>query len=176
MTGSGLTFKFGFAEYEFSVEQWQAIKRRFSRPSILGSPCLIIDRDTGLALDAGTDPGHRTRPVLWAVHAAPWQQWRIKKAGNGFFNIISEHGGLALTTDVPTENKAWMWLEALRGRDSQLWRITPTEDSVAYAIETKRSDHALDTGIGAINGTSPIMWATHWEAQQQWIICRLSLK
>jgi hypothetical protein len=142
---------------------------------LFGGPCLMIDCRWSLALDATTSPKERTRPVLWTPHAAAWQQWRIRGTGSGTVKIVSEHGGKVLTTDAAAGDWSWVWLETDRGRDNQRWRLAPTDDRVAFVVETKQSAHALDartdTKVPAVephgsvaDPTPPILWSTHWEA------------
>ncbi|GGM27026.1 RICIN domain-containing protein [Dactylosporangium sucinum] len=158
----------------------------FADATIFGGPCLLIDRRWGLALDATREPGERTRPVLWTPHAAPWQQWRIQRAGGGTVRIASEHGGLVLTTDDPAGDRSWVWLATDEGHDHQRWRLAPTDDRVACIIEAKRSAHALDartdTKVPAVepdgsvaDPTPPILYSTHWRPWQQWLILRVPL-
>jgi hypothetical protein len=138
---------------------------------------MIVDRDTGLALDATRDPQSGTRPVLWTPHAGPWQQWRIKPAGDRCVRIVNEYRPLTLTTDGADRvgNHSWVWLSQEDKEVSQSWRLVPTEDKVAFAIETKTSRHTLDTTRDAVNEANPIMYETHWAPWQQWMICRLPL-
>lgn len=61
-----------------------SLRERFSRRTLSGGPCLLVDRRWGLALDATRHPQHRTRPVvLWTAHGAPWQQWRLVRTDRG---------------------------------------------------------------------------------------------
>jgi hypothetical protein len=131
-------------------------------------------------------PPHRPPLVLWTPHALPWQQWRIRKAGNDTVKIISEHGGLALTTDGTPSDGSWTWLENDRNLDSQRWRLSPTPDKVAFIIETQWSAYALDARTdtqlpaageyGSIGDpTPPILWSTHLESWQQWLVVRVPL-
>jgi hypothetical protein len=176
----------GILSVRLSAAETDSLHKRFSSQSLYGGPCVIIDRWSGLALDSTTQPTHRTRPVLWTVHALPWQQWRIEKAGRDVVRIISEHGGLALTTDEPAGDRSWIWLSKDTGQDSQLWRLQPTEDRGAFAIYSHRSACAVDAtarpnlpaagenhDIG--NPTAPLMRTGEWKISQQWVIARLPL-
>ncbi len=163
-----------------------SLATRFSRRTLYGGPCMLIDRHTGLALDSTTEPRHRTRPVLWTPHGLPWQQWRIVRVKRGIYKILSEHGDLALSTDHAAGDGSWVWLEKYRDREDQLWRLEATEDHTAFVVETKRSAHSLDATLdpripaAAEDGwigdpSSPILWETHSQAWQQWVIVRLPL-
>ncbi|WFE62908.1 RICIN domain-containing protein [Micromonospora sp. WMMD714] len=186
MVETSVTLSLGVIKMTLSQKEWASLKRRFRADELFGGPCLLIDRRWGLALDATTEPQERTRPVLWTPHAAPWQQWRIRKVGRDAVKIVSEHGGKALTTDGHAGDRSWVWLETDRNLDSQRWRMTPTDDRVAFLIEANRSAYALDartdTKVPAVakdgsiaNPTPPILWSTHWEAWQQWLIVRVPL-
>ena len=175
----------GFLSITLSASETDNLKERFNRRSLYG-PCMIIDRWSGLAMDSTPDPKHQTRPVLWTVHALPWQQWRIKKVRDNMVKITSEHGGLALTTDQQVGDGSWLWLEEDIGLDSQLWRLHPTRDHGAFAIYSCRSAYALDAtrapNLPAAgenhdidNPTAPIMWTNDWRSWQQWVITRLPL-
>ena len=170
-----------------SADVLRSLAERLTQRALYGGPCLIIDRDTGLALDSTTEPRNRTRPVLWTPHALPWQQWRISRTGRGAYRIASEHGGRVLTTDSQAHDRSPVWLEHDRDRPEQRWRLVPTEDSLGFIIETLRSEYSLDTtGVPVIPAahegrsveapTSPIMWSTHAAAWQQWMVLRLPLR
>lgn len=169
----------------------ESLVNRFSRRPLYGGPCLLIDRYSGLALDATPDPspppGQGTRPVLWTVHGLPWQQWRIEPMPGGLARIRSAHSGLVLTTDEMAGNRSWVWLDKKRDLPNQAWRLEPTEDRAAFVVETARSSHSLDAttdlqvpACGPTRSvaapTHPILWQTHFEAQQQWVIARLPLR
>lgn len=177
---------FGMVKIEIPPLAAESIRQRFTGRTLYGGPCLLIDRRWGLALDATTSPRDRARPVLWTPHAAPWQQWRIQKTGRGTVRIVSEHGGKVLTTDASAGDGSWAWLESDRGRDNQQWRLTPTDDRVAFLVETKHSAHALDATTDArvpavepdgsiADPTPPILWSSHWEPWQQWLVVRVPL-
>jgi hypothetical protein len=183
---ASVTINLGFIRFTLGEAEVASLKKRFKGDEIHGGPCLLVDRRWGLALDATTDPHERTRPVLWTPHALPWQQWRIRKAGNDTVKIVSEHGGLALTTDGQAGDGSWAWLERDRNLDSQRWRMSVTPDKVAFVIETQWSAYALDartdTKIPAVgesgsidDPTPPILWSTHSEAWQQWLVVRVPL-
>ena len=73
-------FGFGFT---LTPEELASLADRFRRDPLLGGPCLILNRHSGLALDAKPDAEVGGHATLWPAHAAPWQQWRIRKAGRG---------------------------------------------------------------------------------------------
>lgn len=169
-----------------SRDMLSSLANRFSRRTLQGGPCMFIDRHTGLALDSTTEPQQGTRPVLWTPHGLPWQQWRIVRVKAGIYKILSEHRDLALATDDPAGNGSWVWLEKRRDRDNQLWRLEATEDRTAFVVEAKRSAHSLDATLDARipaasedswigDPSSPILWGTHSQAWQQWVIVRLPL-
>lgn len=177
----------GFVKLTLGSTDFASLANRFSRRPIFGGPCLLVDRHSGLALDATTQPGHRTRPVLWTVHGLPWQQWRIERTGRNLIRIRSEQSGLVLTTDGVAGNLSWVWLEKDRDRADQHWRIEPTIDKAAFTIETGRSAHALDAttdprvpaGVPTRSvdfPTAPILFDTNSESWQQWVIARLPLR
>ncbi|MFG2045247.1 RICIN domain-containing protein [Dactylosporangium sp. NPDC048998] len=189
MSNGGISITlFGLVRIDLPPITAESIRRRFTDRTIFGGPCLLIDRRWGLALDATTDPRHGTRPVLWTPHAAPWQQWRIKRARGETVRIVSEHGGMVLTTDAApkTGDGSWVWLENDQRRDSQQWKIKPTDDRVAFLVQANQSEYALDartdTKVPAVephgsvdDPTPPILWSTHREPWQQWLIVRLPL-
>ena len=145
--------------------------------ALFNGPCMIIERCEGLALDGSQPLRGDLRPIFWPANAEPWQQWRIRSVGDGLVSIVNERDGLALTTD-PAEkagNGSWVTQEEFMGHDSQLWRLTPTDDRFAFVIESKQSAHALDSGKGGSveRKQSPIVWDTHGGPCQQWMIAPL---
>lgn len=161
-----------------STDDFRELQSRFTRNALYRGPCLIIDRQTGLALDATPDAESGTRPILWHPHAGPWQQWRLQASGRGLVRIMNEHSQTFLTTDEPPGNGSWVWLDKHRQSKLQEWRLKPTEERAALVVETKGASFGLDSGRAgeAEVGDPPILWDTQPEvAWQQWIICRLPI-
>ncbi|OHV28612.1 hypothetical protein BCD49_37790 [Pseudofrankia sp. EUN1h] len=174
---STVTLNFGVVKIELTQDDLSALKGRFTRNPLYRGPCLIINRDTGLALDAHPDakPGGHT--CLWQPHAAPWQQWRLHGTGGGTIEIISESSGLYLTAMAEGHEWGETWLhDTVKPGWSRQWRIKNTDDGVAFAIQNATSGYALDAGQHAENLSDPHLWpTTHWDPWQQWIIARLPL-
>ena len=100
---------------------------------------------------------------------------------------MSEHSGTVLSTDQRAGNQSWVWLEKDHERDEQRWRLAPTEDKVAFVIETAKSSYAIDAtkhprlpaseeARSISDPTEPQMWETHSAAWQQWLVVRLPLR
>ena len=160
---------FGFG-ITLTPEELASLADRFRRDPIYGGPCLIVNRHSGLALDAKTDASVGGHTTLWTAHAAPWQQWRIRKAGRANVEIVSEPSRLRLTTMRAAGNWTEVWLHNKPQPDwSTEWRLKPTDDRVAFVIENGTSAHALDPGHDATEHHSgdPHLWATHWEPWQR---------
>jgi hypothetical protein len=165
----------GLASITIRHEEIVSLKRRFNRNPIYQGPCMILNRDTGLALDAGPDGKVGSHNVLWSAHAAPWQQWRLRRAGDEVA-IVSESNGLWFTTMATGYDWGEVWLHNKLSHDwSKRWRLKVSDDRVAFVIENAASGFALDAGAEAENGRDPHLWPTHWAAWQQWIIVRLPL-
>ena len=175
----------GLISVKFSKRDVDNIKGRFIRDSLYG-PCMLVDRWSGLALDSTTSPTMHTHPVLWTVHALPWQQWRISKGRDNMVKIKSEHGGLALTTLDMVGDGSSVWLEPDRDADAQLWRLEPTDDRGAFAIYSYRSGAVLDATpdpkVPAAQAdrsvdrpTEPILWSNDGKPWKQGVITRLPL-
>src|ERR1022692_2904806 len=130
--------------------EFVALKKRFNRNAIFHGPCLIIDRHTGLALDATREPEKGTKPVLWTPHAAPWQQWRLQIIGRGLIRIVSEPTKLVLTATERPDDWSPVWLDQ-QSEKAQQWRLKKSDDNVAFVIEHSRSSHVLDAGTDAKN-------------------------
>jgi hypothetical protein len=169
------TLNIGIGSIKFRHEELVTLWKRFDRNPLYGGPCMILNRDTGLALDAGPDGGVGAHNVLWSAHAAPWQQWRIRSFGDEV-EIVSESNHLWLTTMAKGFEWGEVWLHDKLNHDwSRRWRLKATDDRVASVIENAASGFALDAGQEAENGRDPHLWPTHWPSWQQWIIVRLPL-
>jgi hypothetical protein len=152
---------------------------RFNQRDIYDGPCLILSRHSGLALDAKFDSAAGGHTTLWPAHAAPWQQWRIRRSGDFNVEIVSEASGLLLTTMRAGGDWAEVWLDDKCASDwSSSWLLRPTEDRVAFVIENASSTHALDSGWKLEDHRSgdPHVWSTNWEPWQQWLVVRLPLR
>ncbi|GAB3336084.1 hypothetical protein GCM10027452_09470 [Micromonospora halotolerans] len=168
---------FGFG-ISLTADELASLADRFRRDPVYGGPCLILNRHSGLALDARTDATAGGHTTLWTAHAAPWQQWRIRRASRGNVQIISESSGLMLATMRAASDWGEVWLhDKPRPKWSTEWQLIPTDDRVAFVIENATSAHALDPGHIAADhqGVDPHVWSTHWEPWQQWMVVRLPL-
>lgn len=178
----------GFVSFKLGPADLATLTKRFTRKPLLDGPCLILERRSGLALDSTIDsqpdPDGQHRPVLWTVNAMPWQQWRIDSGPGGLSTIRSQHSGYVLTTDDPPGNHSWVWLSPDRGHRTQRWRVQPTSDKTAFVIEAASSSFALDSTLHpevpasvderwVETPSAPIMYSSHGEPQQQWVIARL---
>jgi hypothetical protein len=78
----GVDFQVGVAGFSVGLSEkvLGSLKERFSRRTLYGGPCMLIERHNGLALDSTTSPHHRCRPVLWTPHGLQWQQWRFRRS------------------------------------------------------------------------------------------------
>jgi hypothetical protein len=165
-------------QHEDIVSLW----KRFDRNPIYGGPCLILNRDTGLALDARADGKVGDHSTLWSAHAAPWQQWRINrvKQMDDEVEIVSESNGLWLTTMAMGYKWGDVWLHnKLSHNWSRRWRLKATEDRAAFAIENASSGFALDAAYEVLKkpqeDRNPHVWPSNGEPWQQWMIVRLPL-
>ena len=126
-----VTINLGFLQFELTREDFISIQHRATRSALFHGPCLLLNRQNGLALDARADAHPGTNPIIWSAHAAPWQQWRLETVGTRRARIISEPTKLVLTP----AGEPWDWspvsLQQLRNDDSQAWRLRePTTESL----------------------------------------------
>lgn len=177
MARATFTVSLGVVSASFTDIELQSLKARFNRGVLYRGPCLILNRDTGLALDAGTRTRSGDHTVLWQAHGAPWQQWRLRAVGGGVVEIVSESSGLLLTTMARGFEWGEVWLDRKSHPDwSRRWRLAPTDDRSAFLVQNADSGYALDAGEAAENGRDPHLWPEgHWAAWQQWMIVRLPL-
>jgi hypothetical protein len=178
---SSVSFKLnlGVVSCTFGPKDLADLARRFRRDPLSDGPCLLLNRHSGLALDARADPRVGDHSTLWSAHAAPWQQWRLREAGRGTVEIVSESSGLRLTTMAKPNDWGEVWLHRDRPSDwSGRWRLNPTEDRAAFQIQNATSPHSLDAGRDLArqeeNG-DPHVWTGNWDPWQQWIVVRLPL-
>lgn len=168
----------GPIKLEFTHDELTSLARRFRKNSIYDEPCMILNRANGLALDAGPDGKVGAHNILWSAHAGPWQQWRLKRAGDGV-EIVSESNGLWLTTMSQGIRWGETWLDNKVYHDwSRSWKLRSSEDRVAFAIENASSGFILDAGRepDKDNKYDPHVWPdNNWDPWQQWIILRLPL-
>ncbi|MFT7840697.1 RICIN domain-containing protein [Saccharothrix sp. BKS2] len=165
----------GIFKVDFTSSEVAAIRQRLRRGPLHSGPCLIIERQSGLALDSTQEPHEGSSPVFYGTHGLPWQHWRIKPAGRGTFTITSATGDLALSAPRRPEDWSPVHLRRPNSSNEQRWRLHPTDDGSAFLIESAVSPHALDATQQPERLASPHLWSTHWKAWQQWIICRLPM-
>jgi Ricin-type beta-trefoil lectin domain-like len=171
-----LTIGIGPVKLTFSPEELASLKARFTKNPIANAPCMILNRATGLALDATRTTISGTHNKLWNAHAGPHQQWRIRALGNDNVEIVSEQSGMLLTAMARPHDWGEVWLDRKKEADwSTRWRLKESRDKVAFVIENANSGYALDAGRDAKNGADPHLWRTTWDPWQQWIIARLPL-
>jgi hypothetical protein len=98
MVSASVTLSLGVVRVTFTQDELTSLRKRFNRSPLYKGPCLILSRDSGLALDAGANAKSGDHNVLWTPHAGPWQQWRLRGVAGGEVEILSESSGLRLTT------------------------------------------------------------------------------
>jgi hypothetical protein len=176
MVGASVTLNLGVVQLRLTQDELSSLRQRFNRNPLYKGPCMILSRDTGLALDAGPSSKSGDHNVLWTPHAGPWQQWRLRGVGGGEVEILSEHSGLRLTSMASPHDWGDVWLDRKQKSDwSTRWRLKATDDGVAFLIQNTASSYALDAGEKPENGRDPHVWTSHWALWQQWIIMRLPL-
>jgi hypothetical protein len=159
----------------FTAEEISRFAKRLRRNPLYRGPCLILERQTGRALDATYEPKVSTQPVLWTMHGLPWQRWYLNPVGRGPVPITCEKGGLALGTKGSPGDWSEVSLQTPTGVVGQQWRLHPTDDGAAFLVESAISAHALDATDSPEDGTHPHLWSSHWAAWQQWVVARLPL-
>jgi hypothetical protein len=176
MVSASVTLNLGVIKFSLTHDELRSLRGRFNRGPIYKGPCMIVNRDTGLALDAGPETKPGDHNLLWTAHAGPWQQWRLRGVGGGQVEIVSEASRLRLTTMAETDDWGDVWLDDKVASDwSSRWRLKNTDDGAAFLIENATSGHALDAGREAEIRRVPHMWSSHGAPWQQWIIVRLPL-
>ena len=64
-------------------------------------------------------------------------------------------------TSAETPREPVMW--SYNGEPQQRWRLRPSEDAAAFAIESVHTGHVLDIPWEAAAKTSPILFRKHGE-------------
>ena len=119
------TLNLGIVKLELTQADIAALRMRSNRSPLYKGPCLILNRDTGLALDAGPTAKAGDHTCLWAAHAAPWQQWRLRGVGGGQVEIVSESCQRRLTTMSAGFEWGETWLDRKDRKDwSSRWRLS----------------------------------------------------
>jgi hypothetical protein len=140
MAKAALTLNLGVVSASFTEMELRSLKTRFNRSPLYKGPCLILNRDTGLALDAGQEAKSGAHTVLWQAHGAPWQQWRLHGVGGGAVEIVSESSGLRLTTMAEGFDWGEVWLDRkTHSNRSTRWRLSAAEDGSAFLIRNADS-------------------------------------
>jgi hypothetical protein len=143
--GASVTLNLGVIKITLTQDELASLRKRFNRSPLYNGPCMILNRDTGLALDAGPNAKSGDHNVLWKPHGAPWQQWRLRGVGGGEIEIRSESSGLRLTTMATPSDWSDVWLDRKQENDwSTRWRLKSTDDGVAFVIRNAASRYALD--------------------------------
>ncbi|HWO67558.1 MAG TPA: RICIN domain-containing protein [Umezawaea sp.] len=168
-------FNVGVFKVDFTSAEVAAFRARFRGDPLYSGPCLVVERQSGLALDSRQEPVEGSSPVLYPVHGLPWQHWRISPARRGTVRITTGINGLALTAPRSPEDWSPVRMNRVTSGEEQLWRLRPTDDGSAFLIESAVSEHALDATEKPEWLASPHLWSTHWAAWQQWVICRLPM-
>jgi hypothetical protein len=172
---ASITLNLGIVQFKVTQKELSSLHARFNRNPLYKGPCLILNRDTGLALDSGPNTKTGAHNVLWTPHGAPWQQWRFRSTGGGYVEILKEGTDLRLTAMAEPYDRGEVWLERKNEDEwSTRWRLKNTDDGAAFLIQNS-SGHALDAGENASNGRDPHLWSSHWAPWQQWMVLRLPL-
>ena len=86
--------------------------------------------------------------ILYAGAKGTNEQWYFQYAGDGYYYIISRHSGLCLeVSGASTNENANVVQNAMKGTDSQLWRLLPVDvDFDKIAPNTPTGLEATPTG------------------------------
>lgn len=88
----------------------------------------------------------------WEYVNSNYQKWRITAYNNGYYSIISEKSGLALS--VPSgkigSSEVSLVQEEFLGYDRQLWKITFVNNGNSYKIKAKSSENASTDLVMAV--------------------------
>lgn len=165
----------GVLVFEFDTNDYVRFQR--DRSVLSGGPCLVLCRQWGRALEVGQTARSGVQPWVWDTHGLPWQQWLIEPARDrDTYRFCSVASGLDLTAEG-TDDWSPIRLRKRRGEDaSQLWRLLPSDDGAAFAIENVHSGRAIDATREPHNETKPHQSELHWGAWQQWVIARLPVE
>lgn len=176
MPVKGVTLKLlGLADIHWEVDE-SRLRRRFDLRPLMEGSCMVINRASGLALDATPDADVGTHNQLWSAHGAPWQQWKLEGASKGAVSIVSQTSRLRLTTMKKGFDWGETWQHNQLAHDwSDRWHLEPTDDRAAFYIVNTDSGFALDAGEEQTNGADPHVRAKTGGSWQQWLVLRLPL-
>jgi hypothetical protein len=158
----------------FSVEI-QDISTFFTRSKpeepVLG-PYLIIDRNSGQALQTTWQAANGARPFLAAVTGRREQQWGFKVVPDSESEvlILSVVNGHALDVTMLDEDGAPLTLWEEHGAAWQRWRATSAPDGIATYLRTAHYDRSLDVGPDTAEGCEPWLWEHHGAVHQQFLV------
>jgi glucosylceramidase len=137
-----------------------------------GQTYRIANRLTGKPFGvSGASTANGAQIVQWTDSGDPDQQWTLRDAGGGWFNIVDVNSGLALDdTNGSTANGNVMQQWALgSGNANQQWQINSVGNGY-FSITNRTSGLVLDLSGGAIgDGTKIQQWAfSSGNLNQQW--------
>lgn len=130
----------------------------------------IINRGNSKALELENENGEQGIGVcVWDnLPDKQTEQWRIKKVGDSYYQLLNCKNGMALNDPTigactPTTNTGAQLnvVEPNVLADAQLWEFVPQGTEGCYNLVNKRTQHTANlSGGGSVNGTRVISYIT----------------
>ena len=100
--------------------------------------------------------------IQWTHDSDPDQQWTLRDAGGGYFNIVNVNSGKALDDtngSIANGNPMQQWTISGTGNSNQQWQIVSLGNGY-YKVVNRTSGLVLDlTGGNSDDGTTIQQWA-----------------
>lgn len=136
---------------------------------------VIVNRDCGLALDAGTGMDGGRHLEVQPLNASRRQLWHLRPAGaNGEVLVSSADNGMVLDATSAWNGDMHPVLWPRHSEPWQRWRLAESPDGAAYFIETA---HGRECRFLALNNEAAPGWSPWFEARTErqglhWVVAQ----
>jgi lysophospholipase L1-like esterase len=139
-------------------------------PNPIAGTHVIVNKQTGLAIDNAGAPGQGAGVIQWGVNGGPPQRWTFTQNADTSWNIVSADSGLSLddpafSTTNGTQLEQW----GSNGGANQKWWVDPIAVG-GYRIWNVYSQASLDGSSATANGAPLIQWGWNGGDQQLWFL------
>jgi hypothetical protein len=141
-----------------------------TQPNNIGGVHLIVNQESGLAIDSASNFGNGKPVVQWGVNKGLAQLWLLTQNSDTSWNIVSLSTWQSLDCPKGSDDDSLEMIQWQSSRnDNQRWWIDRQDDG-SYKIWNQASSKALDGASNSTNGAPLVQNGWNGASQQRWLL------